>query len=79
MKNKKVGSSSSGVKIEENEILIIKNLKTQFRRVCEKYVLKNKNQLYYKKPIKHKLNNGKYETNIEEFYIPTIEESNKLL
>ena len=37
MEKKKIGRSSTCSKIEENEILNIKNLKTQFCRVCEKY------------------------------------------
>ena len=55
-----------------NEIINIKNLKTQF----EMFV---KNKLYYIKKTKIKNNTGKFDIILEELLVPTVEEFNNLL
>jgi hypothetical protein len=67
------------VEYESNEFINVKNLKTQFKRVSNNYIIKNNNNFFYKKKLRHKMDNGKYETIIEEFYIPTVEGLNNLL
>ena len=67
------------MEFESNEFINVKNLKTQFKRVCNNYIIKNNDKLFNKKKLRHKMDNGKYETIIEEFYIPTVEGLNNLL
>ena len=61
----KKGSSSESIKYEEKEYLNVKNLKTQFRKVCDNSLLKNDDKLYYNKKTKNQLETGKFETTSE--------------
>lgn len=47
----KRGGSSESNKYDENEYINVKNLKTKFRKVCDNYLLKKYDKLYYKKKI----------------------------
>ena len=74
----KKGRNDVGIEYNSNEIINIKNLKTQFRNVCKNYKIIN-DKLYYIKKTKIKNNFGKFDLNLEEFLVPTVEEFNNLL
>ena len=79
LKNKQKGRNSTGIEYEKNELINIKNLKTQFKRVCKNYLIKEGCKLYYLKNTKHKNSDNKYIINKEEYFVPTIDQLNKLL
>ena len=79
LKNKKKGRNSTGIEFDKNELINIKNLKTQFKRVCNNYLIKEGNKLYYLKNTKHKTTDNKFIIIKEEYYVPTVEELNILL
>ena len=55
----------------------VKNMKTSFKRICNKYLIKDSDKLYYQKIFKKTEN--KYSTITEEFYVPILKELNNLL
>ena len=78
-KNSKLRGRGAIKKItNENELLNIKNMKTNFKRSCKNYFIKD-NKLYYKKKVKFKNIQNKWENKIIDMYVPTINQLNELL
>ena len=74
----KKGRNDVGIEHDSNEIINIKNLKTQFRNVCKNYKIIN-DKLYNIKKTKIKNNIEKFDLILEELLVPTVEEFNNLL
>ena len=63
---------------EDDKYFNIKYMKSFFKRSCKNYYIKN-DKLYYKKRNKYKNNKGKWIYETIDYYVPKIDELNKLL
>lgn len=62
----------------DDEVINVRNIKSNFKKCCKHYYIKN-NNLFYKKKSKFKNKEGKWESHIVDLLVPKIEDLNNLL